>query len=114
MNVRDLSIKCSLYAHFIASREWAREDVRIPQLLCVAPDIGQEKTDATSDASQTFAYVRVGDLDDHRGAPERARATCSYLVARRTGLQASKSAWLLAKIPLAPVDSCIEGHVNEQ
>ena len=43
MNVRDLSIKCSLYAHFIASREWAREDVRIPQLLCVAPDIGQEK-----------------------------------------------------------------------
>ena len=37
MNVRDLSIKCSLYAHFIASREWAREDVRIPQLLCVAP-----------------------------------------------------------------------------
>jgi hypothetical protein len=38
MNVRDLSIKYSLYAHFIASREWAREDVRIPQLLCVAPD----------------------------------------------------------------------------
>lgn len=72
------------------------------------------KTDATSDASQTFAYVRVGDMDDHRGAPERARATCSYLVARRTGLQASKSAWLLAKIPLAPVDSCVEGHVNEQ
>jgi hypothetical protein len=43
MNVRDLSIKCSSYAHFIASREWAREDVRIPQLLCVVPDIGQEK-----------------------------------------------------------------------
>lgn len=43
MNVRDLSIKCSLYAHFIAPREWAREDVRIPQLSCVAPAIGQEK-----------------------------------------------------------------------
>jgi hypothetical protein len=43
MNVRDLSIKCNSYAHFIASSEWAREDVRIPQFLCVAPDIAQEK-----------------------------------------------------------------------
>ena len=43
MNVRDLYIKCNSYAHFIATREWAREDTRIPQLLCVAPDIAQEK-----------------------------------------------------------------------
>jgi hypothetical protein len=43
MNVRDLSIKFASYAHFIASREWVREDVRLPRLLCVAPDIAQEK-----------------------------------------------------------------------
>ena len=43
MNVRDLSIKFASYAHFIASREWAREDASVPWLLCVAPDIAQEK-----------------------------------------------------------------------
>jgi Replication-relaxation len=43
MNVRDLSIKFASYAHFIASREWARESARVPQLFCVAPDIAQEK-----------------------------------------------------------------------
>jgi hypothetical protein len=43
MNVRDLSIKFASYAHFIDSREWAREDVSVPRLLCVVPDIAQEK-----------------------------------------------------------------------
>ena len=43
MNVRDLSIKFASYAHFVASREWARESARVPQLFCVAPDIAQEK-----------------------------------------------------------------------
>jgi hypothetical protein len=43
MNVRDLAIKFSSYAHFIASREWAREDARVPKHLCVAPDIAQER-----------------------------------------------------------------------
>jgi Replication-relaxation len=43
MNVRDLSIKFASYAHFIASREWAREAPRLPRLFCVAPDIAQEK-----------------------------------------------------------------------
>jgi hypothetical protein len=43
MNVRDLAIKFTSYAHFIASREWVREDARVPWLLCVAPDIAQEK-----------------------------------------------------------------------
>jgi Replication-relaxation len=43
MNVRDLSIKFTSYAHFIASREWAREDERLPRLFCVVPDIAQEK-----------------------------------------------------------------------
>ena len=43
MNVRDLSVKFTSYAQFIASREWAREHPMLPVLLCVAPDIAQEK-----------------------------------------------------------------------
>ncbi len=43
MNVRDLAIKFTSYAHYIASREWARERSMLPVLLCVAPDIAQER-----------------------------------------------------------------------
>ncbi len=43
MNVRDLSIKFLSYAHYIASREWARERSMLPLLICVAPDIAQER-----------------------------------------------------------------------
>ncbi len=43
MNVRDLAIKFTSYAHYIASREWARERLMLPVLLCVAPDIAQER-----------------------------------------------------------------------
>ena len=43
MNARDLAIKFTSYAHYIASHEWAREDVKLPRLFCVAPDIAQER-----------------------------------------------------------------------
>jgi hypothetical protein len=43
MNVRDLAVKFTSYAHYIASREWRREDARLPLLFCVAPDIGQKR-----------------------------------------------------------------------
>ncbi len=43
MNVRDLAIKFTSYAHYVASREWAREHSMLPVLLCVAPDIAQER-----------------------------------------------------------------------
>jgi hypothetical protein len=43
MNVRDLTIKFTSYAHYIASREWAREHSMLPVLVCVAPDIVQER-----------------------------------------------------------------------
>jgi protein involved in plasmid replication-relaxation len=43
MNVRDLSIKFTAYEHFVTSREWVREDARVPRLFCIAPDIAQEK-----------------------------------------------------------------------
>jgi hypothetical protein len=43
MNVRDLAVKFTSYAYYIASREWAREHSMLPVLVCVAPDIAQEK-----------------------------------------------------------------------
>jgi predicted transcriptional regulator len=43
MNVRDLAIKFTSYAHYLASREWARERSLFPRLFCVAPDIAQER-----------------------------------------------------------------------
>ena len=43
MNVRDLVIKFTSYALYIASREWAREHSMLPMLICVAPDIAQER-----------------------------------------------------------------------
>jgi len=43
MNVRDLAVKFISYASYIASREWARECSMLPVLVCVAPDIAQER-----------------------------------------------------------------------
>ncbi len=43
MNVRDLAVKFTSYASYIASREWAREHSMLPMLICVAPDIAQER-----------------------------------------------------------------------
>ena len=43
MNGRDLTIKFTAYAHYLASREWTREHTSVPLLLCVAPDIAQEQ-----------------------------------------------------------------------
>ena len=43
MNVRDLAIKFTSYAYYIATREWAREHSMLPVLVCVAPDIAQER-----------------------------------------------------------------------
>ncbi len=43
MNLRDLAVKFTSYAHYIALREWAREDSILPALVCVAPDIAQER-----------------------------------------------------------------------
>ncbi len=43
MNVRDLIIKFTSYAYYIASREWARESSKLPLLICIAPDIAQER-----------------------------------------------------------------------
>jgi hypothetical protein len=43
MNARDLAVKFTSYAHYIAWREWAREHMMLPRLFCVVPDIAQER-----------------------------------------------------------------------
>ena len=43
MNARDLTIKFGSYAHYIALREWAREYSVLPELVCIAPDVAQER-----------------------------------------------------------------------
>jgi Replication-relaxation len=43
MHVRDLTIKFSSYAHYMSSREWARECSLLPVLVCIASDIAQER-----------------------------------------------------------------------
>jgi len=43
MNVRDLATKFLSYARYIGSREWAREWATLPSLICIAPDIAQER-----------------------------------------------------------------------
>lgn len=53
MNARDLTIMFLSYAHYIGSREWAREWATLPWLVCVAPDIAQERR------VQRVAYVNL-------------------------------------------------------
>ena len=43
MYVRDLAVKFTSYGHFIASREWARECSALPALVCITPEIAQER-----------------------------------------------------------------------
>ncbi len=43
MNARDLAVKFEAYAHYLASREWARERSTVPRLVCIAPEIAQEQ-----------------------------------------------------------------------
>jgi hypothetical protein len=43
MNARDLATKFISYAQYIDSREWAREWSTLPWLVCIAPDIAQER-----------------------------------------------------------------------
>jgi Fe2+ or Zn2+ uptake regulation protein len=43
MNARDLAIKLASYAQYLASREWSNEHHTLPRLVCIAPDIAQER-----------------------------------------------------------------------
>lgn len=43
MHMKDLQIKFATYAMYLVSREWARSSPYLPTLLCVTPEIGQER-----------------------------------------------------------------------
>lgn len=43
MNTHDLQIKFTTYAMYLVSREWARSSPLLPTLLCVTPEMGQER-----------------------------------------------------------------------
>lgn len=43
MTPKDLRVKFATYAMYLASREWARSSPSLPALLCVTPDIAQER-----------------------------------------------------------------------
>ena len=84
MNARDLAVKFTSYASYIASREWAREHSMLPVIICVAPDIARGAAYATGGASQPHAFTRSGGVDDHSGVIEGPWASRSYMVAEET------------------------------
>jgi hypothetical protein len=43
MGVRDLESKCATYATYLTSRDWARGGAVLPALVCVVPEIAQER-----------------------------------------------------------------------
>jgi len=65
MNARDLAVKFTSYAHYIASREWAREHLMLPVLVCVAPDIAQAKRMQRVARARLAPYHWMGVVDDY-------------------------------------------------
>jgi hypothetical protein len=43
MTLKDLRVKFTTYRMYLTSREWASSSPMLPALLCVTPDVGQEK-----------------------------------------------------------------------
>jgi hypothetical protein len=78
MNARDLLVKCTSYAHYIASRQWARERSMPPALLCIAPDIAQER--------RIMRMARMGGLTH---MPELVLWTSTELLLNEYGPRAS-------------------------
>ena len=105
MNVRDLSVKFTSYAHYIASREWTRERSKLPVLICVAPDIARGAADAASGSGQTHVSSWIDGVDNHQGALGRARATNPHLVAEEITEQPSSTVWQCAQTVLVRCDS---------
>ncbi len=56
MSLRDLRVKFTTYAMYLLSREWARSSPSLPALLCVAPEMAQERRLAEA-ASQCLVQV---------------------------------------------------------
>jgi len=43
MSSRDLAVKCRIYAQYVSSRGWFKQEGTLPLLLVVTPDPGQER-----------------------------------------------------------------------
>jgi hypothetical protein len=73
MNTRDLTVKFTSYAHYLTSREWAREGSEPPWLLCIAPELAQERRmqrvaqASLTSATRLFIWVTTAVLVRERG-----------------------------------------------
>ena len=92
MNERDLTIKFTSYASYIATREWTREHSMLPVLICVAPDIAQEKRMQRVSPGQPHAFTCSNAVDNHSGVVEGPWASLSYLVKKYSTAQSSGTA----------------------
>lgn len=72
MDAHDLEKKFATYGMYLISREWARSSPYLPALLCVAPEMGQERR--LAEAAST-CLVKVP-------AAFRIYTTTAYLLAR--------------------------------
>ena len=99
MNVRDLTVKFTSYAHYFDSREWAREDARLPRLLCVAPDLSQAHAACSSSQAHPSSWIDV--MDNIGCAVERAWSTFPHLVAgHATAQPSSTTRWFAQTKPV--------------
>ena len=92
MNARDLAVKLTSCASYIASREWAREHSVLPVLICVAPDIARGAAHATGGSGQTSGNLWIGGVDNHRSAVGRTWVNRANLVAGYAPTQSNGTA----------------------
>ena len=87
-NVRDLAVKFTSYAHYIASREWAREHSMVPVFVCVAPEkrmqrVAQARLTSTSGLVVcTITWVHLNEQGPL--APSGCRAAKQFRRAARS------------------------------
>ena len=105
MNVRDLAVKFTSYAYYIASREWARERSMLPVLVCVAPDIAQERRMQRVAQARLTSPPGLMVWTTTSGALGRARATGPHLVAEEITEQPSSTVGQCAQTVLVRCDS---------
>ena len=63
MNVRDLTIKFTAYASYIATRQWAREHSMLPVLVCVAHAHRTGEAHATCGSGQTHVSSWIDNVE---------------------------------------------------
>jgi|GEM_PF-6647131 len=87
MNARDLLVKCSSYAHYIAWRQWGKRAINAASASLHSTRYCAGAAYQTYSPNETHAHSRVGTMDDDRGALERVWTMCIDLVAADSGGQ---------------------------